>query len=738
MTGRLARACASRPWWVLGGWVLAVVASVVLIATFLGDALTNTAEVTTQTDSKRADQLVAERMGSGAAPSEVVVVRSQTLTATDPAFQDQLQRLRQQALATGVLDQAAVARVEDLPVSPDRHAVLLPLPMRSDDIEPLVEVVRAAGGQGGFHVEITGERTADRDFEELSGQDLRQGELLFGLPAAIVVLLLVFGSLLAGLVPLLLAIVSIVVAVALASLAGQGFALSVFVVNMITGMGLALGIDYSLFVLSRFREERAQGREVLDAVGAAGATASRAVLFSGLAFVLAMIGMVLVPDTILRSLAAGAILVGVASVAAAVTLLPALLALLGDRVNALRLPIVGRGLGRGGGVEGRFWSRVVQAVVARPVGSLVLSAGLLLALVVPVLELDRGFAGVSTLPERFPSKQGLLALEASFPGATTEPAKVVVHGQVRSPEVQAAIERLRQGLDGRNPFGPATLQDNDAGDLAVLAVPVGADAESAEAVGAVRQLREELIPAAFAGVDAQVLVAGDTAENLDYFAVIGFWLPLVFVFVLGLSFVLLVLAFRTVVVPAVAIMLNLLSVGAAYGLLVLVFQHGYGASLLGVQRVDAVEAWVPLFLFSVLFGLSMDYQVFLLSRIHERYGQVADPRGAVVFGVGSTARIITGAALIIVVVFCGFAVGELAMFQQMGFGVAVSLLLDATIVRSVLMPATLAILGDRAWWLPRWLGWLPRLTIEPPGTRQATAAPAPSSEPGREAGVSST
>jgi putative drug exporter of the RND superfamily len=741
VTGRLARACASRPWRVLGGWVLAVVVSVVLIATFLGEALTSTAEVTTQTDSKRADALLAARMGSGSQPSEVVVVRSGSLTAEDPAFQAQLRRLRQEALATGLLDQAAVARVgeADLPVSPDRHAVLLPLPLRTDadDGEPLVELVGAADGRGGFDVEIVGEATADRDFEELSGQDLREGELLFGLPAALVVLLLVFGSLLAGLVPLLLAVVSIVVALALAALVGQSVALSVFVVNMITGMGLALGIDYALFVLSRFREERAGGRDKLDAIGTAGATASRAVLCSGLAFALAMTGMVLVPDTILRSLAVGAILVGVVSVVAALTLLPALLGLLGDRVNALRLPIVGRSLGRPTSVEGRWWSRVVTAVVRRPVLGLVVSAGLLVALAVPVLDLERGFAGVSTLPDRFPSKQGLIALEASFPGATTEPARVVIDGQVDAPPVKAAIDRLRRDLGGRSRFGPATLEEDDAGDLAVLSVPVGADAESAQAYAAVRQLRDELIPSTFAGVDAAVLVTGDTAENLDYFAVIERWLPLVLAFVLGLSFVLLVLAFRSIVVPAVAIGLNLLSVGAAYGLLVLVFQRGYGADLLGLQQVEAVEAWVPLFLFAVLFGLSMDYQVFLLSRIHERYRQTDDPRGAVVVGVGSTARIITGAALIIVVVFCGFAAGDLVMFQQMGVGVAVALLLDATVVRSVLLPATLAILGDRAWWLPRWLGWLPRLTVEPPAASPATPAPARSSQPETQAGFPS-
>jgi RND superfamily putative drug exporter len=558
--------------------------SVVLIGTFLGAALTNTAEVMTQTDSKRADQLLTERMERGPQPTEVMVVRSPTLTTSDPAFQDQVQRLHQAALATGVLDQAAMARVEDLPVSPDHHAVLVPLSLRGDDVEPVVELVDAADGQGGFDVELIGEATADRDFQELADQDLRQGELLFGLPAAMVVLLLVFGSLVAGLVPLGLAIVSILVAVALAALVGQGFALSVFVVNMVTGMGLALGIDYSLFVLSRYREERAHGRQVADAIGASGATASRAVLFSGLAFALAMGGMVLVPDTILRSLAVGAILVGVVSVAAALTLLPALLGLLGDRVNALRLPIVGRSLGHGGGLERGFWSRVVQAVVHRPVASLVISAGLLLALAVPVLDLQRGVAGVSTLPDRFPSKQGLLALEASFPGATTEPARVVIDGQVTAPQVKAAIDRLRRDLDGRSPFGPATLEANDAVDLAVLSVPVGADAQSAQAYSAVRQLRQELIPIAFAGIDAQVLVTGDTAENLDYFAVVGRWLPLVFAFVLGLSFLLLVLAFRTVVVAAVAIGLNLLSVGAAYGLLVGVFQQGWAPTFSAWSR----------------------------------------------------------------------------------------------------------------------------------------------------------
>jgi RND superfamily putative drug exporter len=245
-----------------------------------------------------------------------------------------------------------------------------------------------------------------------------------------------------------------------------------------------------------------------------------------------------------------------------------------------------------------------------------------------------------------------------------------------------------------------------------VSVPIRGDVNSAEAYDAVRDLRSELVPAAFAGTDAEVLVTGETAEGVDYFALLDRWLPIVFTFVLGLSFVLLTLAFRSVVVPAVAIVLNLLSVGAAYGLLVLVFQEGVGADLLGFRQVDAIEAWVPLFLFSVLFGLSMDYQVFLLSRIREHYRRTGSNDAAVAFGISSTARLITGAALIIIAVFAGFAAGELVMFQQMGFGVAVALLVDATLIRSVLVPAAMTLLGERNWYLPRALGSLPHVEVE--------------------------
>jgi RND superfamily putative drug exporter len=479
---------------------------------------------------------------------------------------------------------------------------------------------------------------------------------------------------------------------------------------MLTGMGLALGIDYSLFVISRFREERAQGREHFAAIDVVSTTASRAVVFSGLAFVLAMFGMVLVPDTILRSLAAGAILVGIVSVLAAMSLLPALLGLIGDRVNALRIPLIGRSAQAGTAAEGRMWSRIVRGVMRRPALTASLSVSFLLALSIPVLSLDLGFSGVRATPDRLTTKQGFIALERSFGVGTLDSIEVVVDGDLSSPAVRGAMSstgaRLAAGDFQRREV--ALLPEQR---IAVIsALPTG-DSRDEKTYEAVRELRS-FVHEEFEGTGARALVTGETAESLDYFALVRHWLPIVFTFVLGSSFILLMIAFRSIVVPAKAIVLNLLSVGAAYGLLVLVFQEGIGNELFGFQQVDAIEAWVPLFLFSVLFGLSMDYHVFLLSRIRERFLLTGDNDESVAHGVASTARLITGAALIIVAVFVGFARGDLVMFQQMGFGVAVSLLIDATLIRSVLLPASMKLLGNANWYLPSWLRRLPDLHVE--------------------------
>jgi RND superfamily putative drug exporter len=419
--------------------------------------------------------------------------------------------------------------------------------------------------------------------------------------------------------------------------------------------------------------------------------------------------MLIVPNSIMRSLAVGAIVVGAVSVVAATTLLPALLGLIGDGVDRLRIPLVGRR--SAGNPEGRFWGAVVHAVLRRPGVSLALSVAVLLAAASPIFGMSIGTSGASALPDRFESRQGYAALQQSFPGATASPVQVVADNAGSNPAVSKAFDELRSRLAANPRFGPGRISRAPDG-AEMLTVPVKGDESGKRAIAAVRELRSTTVPTAFAQTDANPLVGGRTSENIDYIDSATDPAPIVIALVLGLTLVLLTTVFRSLVVAALTVVLNLLSVGAAYGLIVLVFQHGVGAGLFGFTQSDTIEAWVPLFLFSVLFGLSMDYQVFLLSRIKERYDQVGETTKAVTFGVASTARIITGAALIIVAVFTGFARGELIMFQQMGFGVAVALLLDATIVRSVLLPSAMRLLGRWNWYLPSWLRWLPRLEIE--------------------------
>ena len=715
MTERLARACSRRPWLVVGLWLIVIIASFGVVALFL--AFEGEAEVTRQTETKQAERILSEGFPqeavSGQAISEVVVVRSEDGDVAAAATRARVAALADELRATGATRVVTYADEPRL-VSQDGDATVLLVAFGrdgEDDVDGVVDAVQRLDDEPGYAAAVTGSLTADADEDEASLEDLKKGELFFGAPVALVIVLLVFGAVVAGLIPLMLAIVSILVALALVALLALAYDMSVFTQNMLIGMGLALGIDYSLFILSRYREERLDGREKLDAIATAGATASRAVLFSGIAFVLAMLGLLLVPSTIFRSLAAGAILVGIVSVVAALTLLPALLALFGDRVNALRIPFFGRAAERAGR-EGRFWGAIVHSVMRRPVLSLVLAAGLLIALAAPVLALDTGTSGAATLPDRFESKQGYLLLREEFPKESTEPVEIAVAGDVETAAVKAAVARLEDELASRSIFGEPVVETNEAATVARVTVPIAGNPDSESAIDAVRDLRSDVVPRAFAGVDAQVYVGGDTAEELDYHDTVNFSLPLVLLFVLGLSFVLLTTAFRSIVVPATAIVMNLLSVGAAYGLLVLVFQEGVANELLGLREAETIDAWVPLFLFAILFGLSMDYQVFLLSRIRERYSQTGDNDAAIVFGVGSTARLITGAALIIIAVFWGFAMGDTIAFQQMGFGVAVALLIDATIVRSVLVPATMKLLGERNWYLPSWLAWLPDVRVE--------------------------
>jgi RND superfamily putative drug exporter len=370
------------------------------------------------------------------------------------------------------------------------------------------------------------------------------------------------------------------------------------------------------------------------------------------------------------------------------TLLPAVLSLLGDRIEKGSLA---RLLPKRGSGTSSFWTRSVRAVMRRPGISLVATAGLLIVAAVPYFSISTGAAGVSTLPTSLASRQGFEVLAQKFSVGQIAPAHVAVTDP-------AEAKRIVGLIAGDPRYGTPTLTGT------VLDVPVNADATSPEAVAAVRHLR----------ILTDAPIGGQTAQNVDYFDIVDQYLPIVVAIVLGLSFLVLLVAFRSIVVPFVAIAMNLLSVGAAYGLLVLVTQQGHGAGLLGFTQVDTIEAWVPLFLFSVLFGLSMDYHVFLLSRIREHWLATGDVDASIEHGIVSSARLITGAALIMVAVFGGFAMGDLVMFQQMGFGLAVAVLVDATLVRTILVPATMKLLGRWNWYLPSFLHWLPNVSVEGP------------------------
>ena len=721
----LARASSRHPWRTVTIWVVLLAASISLVAGGLfGDALTNAVDFTNEPEAKQAAQLIEERLRGEEPDSELILITSDDATIEDPAFAEYVGAVQQEVQAIGpdVVQSVGSYLTEDGPVSESGQTVLLPVLMTetdedllSDDAKLVEEAVASVETPEGFETHVAGPATLFNDFQEIIEEDIQKGESI-GVIVALIVLVVVLGAVVAGIIPIILAAFSIAIAMGLTALAGTAFDFSFFVQNMITMIGLAVGIDYSLFIVARYREERLHGRDKLAAIGRAGGTANRAVFFSGMTVVLALLGLLIVPNTIFRSLAAGAIFVVLVAVAASMTLLPATLALLGDRINKLR---VRKNAGRVEAGTG-FWDRMTRRVMRRPVLSLVLGAGLMIVLALPYLSIHTGTSGVSTLPDDIDSKRAFELLEENFAGGLTDPAQVVIDGEIASPDVQSSVEELTAIVSEDQRFAPANpLEVNEAGDLAVLAIPFRGDIFEDASIDALRDLRAEYIPTAFSGADAEVLVAGETARNVDFFDQTDTYTPIVFAFVLGLSFLLLTVVFRSVVLPVKAILMNLLSVGAAYGMVVMFFQEGVGpafvkdiASALNFIQVESIEAWLPLFLFAVLFGLSMDYHVFLLTRIRERYDLTGDNGEAVAYGLRTTAGIITGAALIMVAVFAGFAAGRLAPLQQMGFGLAVAVFLDATVVRTVLVPSAMKLLGNANWYLPRWLEWLPKLDVE--------------------------
>ena len=762
-TERLGRRAARHPKRTLAIW-LAVAVFAAIVSSLWVDVLVVTDDFVTTPESKQVERLVAERLPGAAADTEIVVVSSteHRIGDADGAFERRVAELagRIEAIGpehvTNVLSIAGGAGASAVPSTgaqadpdagdaaseePISDAAALAEALVSDDgdatillvtlagsaseadvhTEPLYDLVRAEDGREGFAVAMTGDGTWAIEARDLAASDLRRGELI-GVPMAMIILVLVFGAVVAALVPLALAAVAIAVATALTILMGVWFDVSIFATNIITMMGLAVGIDYSLLIVSRFREERRAGRGLDDAVGRSAATASRAVFFSGGIVVLALTGMLIVPYSIFTSLGAGSIFVVIAAVVAALTLLPAVLRLLGDRVDRLRVPVPGRRRDAGTNQPDGVWTRAARAMMRRPLIALVAGCGALLILTIPLLDMKTGIPGVREFPDSASAKRAFVVLEREFSAGLSAPILVTIEGDLTDPAIAKRLEQLQAlaGTDER--FELVGFETAETGDLAVIKLAVDADSTSEEAMEAVHYLREEAVPLLEAMAPVDVLVGGVPGLYTDAIDIIDVFTPWVIGVVLALSFVLLLVAFRSLVIAVQAILMNLLSVGAAYGLVTLVFQQGYGVDLLGFTQVERILAWLPLMMFCVLFGLSMDYHIFLLSRIRERYDETGDTREAVIFGVGSTAGIITGAAAIMVAVFAGVAMGDMAMFQQLGFGLAVAIAIDATIVRTVIVPTAMTLLGRWSWYLPKWLEWLPRVRVD-------AAEPSPSAAP---------
>lgn len=758
--GGLTSASARRPWLVVAAWIVTFVVAIGLVGS-VGLITTNDFSFTNNPEAQAGMRILEDAKLIASDPTnETVILQSETATVDDPAFQEQATKVVD-GLRTmdGVVKPESVVSYYELVANPqtaelaaglvseDRKTILIPVTM-AGDIDEATEnahgfhdALDALAGEG-FDLNSVGFVSIGAESAEISEADIAQGESI-GLLAALVILVVVFAALVAAGLPLILGVVSIVTAMGITALLSQVFDLSFFITSMITMIGLAVGIDYALFVVERYREERRHGRPKIDAIAVTGGTASKAVAFSGMTVMLALVGMFLFPASIFRSLALGSIVVVIVAVVATLTLIPALLSLLGDKIDWPRKPKydefarahAGENEYDASHVYGGFWGRITKLVMSRPVVSVVASVAVLVAMAIPYFDIHTGFAGVETMPPDSDSRRGFEVLNNEFSAGEISPVQFAIVGTKE--ETAAAVESLRTTLsaetisDGKGGTMPAFLPIpsgewgtwSEDGQVGLLEVTLTVVANDDRATAEIERLREDVVPAAFADTDARVYVTGDTSFNKDFFDIANQYAPIVIGFVLALSFLLLLLVFRSVVVSAKAILMNLLSVGAAYGLLVLVFQKGIGNDVLGLQQTPTIEAWIPVMLFCILFGLSMDYHVFLLSRIREHYDLSGKNMESVAVGLHATAKIITGAALIMVAVFGGFAMGRLVMLQQMGFGLGVAVLLDATIVRSILVPSAMALLGDRNWYLPKWLEWLPDLRIE--GAPAHVTAPKP-------------
>src|SRR4051794_2976952 len=649
---------------------------------------------------------------------EVVSLQSQNLTVKDPAFraaiQDVTGRLSEQKYVSHVKSPLTGASA----VADGGHAALVDFRIAGDTtqattrVDPILATVAAAQARHpGLEIRQFGGASAGKAINQVINDDLaKAGEL--SLPVTLIILIVTFGTLVAAGLPLLIGITAVMAALGLVSIASSVLPVDSNLPAVVLLIGLAVGVDYSLFYLRREREERAAGRSERSALEHAAATSGRAVLISGVTVMVAMAGMLISGDKSFISFAEGAIVVVAIAVFASLTVLPAMLSWLGDRIEKGRVPLIGRRRRPAG--QSRFWTALISRVMQRPALSALLAGGLLVALAIPALQMKIVTSGVDQLPQNLPIIVTYDKVKAIFPSEGVV-ATVVVQGKdVRANPIASGITAMRKAVGASKAFSPGEkISYSTDGTLAQVDLPTPGSGNDPPSIHALNVLRDEIIPATIGRTaGATVNVTGDAASSKDYADQLKSRLPLIFAFVLGLAFVLMLVTFRSIVIPIKAIILNLLSVGAAYGVLVLVFQQGHGESLLGFESNGGVGNWLPPFLFLVLFRLSVDYHPFLLSPLpplHER-GMTTDE--AVERGISTTAGTVTSAAAVMIGVFAVFMTLTFLDFKEMGLGLAAAVLIDATVIRGVLLPASMKLLGDWNWYLPRWLEWLPRVGAE--------------------------
>jgi uncharacterized membrane protein YdfJ with MMPL/SSD domain len=722
-------------------WLVLVVVAIA-VGRIAGTHKLSDAEYATG-EAARAEQILAGA-GFNTPASEAVIVRSPRLIATAPAFAARVQAVlaklqtmpQVKNLRTGLVGQ----------FSSDGHAQLIQFDLKGKSdtaykrVKPLLEAV--AGLQranSGFTIAEFGQASATKEYNDTIGRDFASAERLT-VPITFLILLFAFGAFVAAGIPVLLAFSAVLGSVGIAQVASHFAHASDATNSIILLMGMAVGVDYSLFYLKREREERAAGHRGHEGLFRAAATSGQAVLISGLTVLIAMAGMLFAGSKIFTSIGIGTMIVVFVSLVGSLTVLPALLGKLGDRVERgvrqviaatlLHVPPF-RGQPRplvwlrdkptalrklkGDRQESRAWAFVLRRSMRHPVLAVALSAGMLIVLAVPLLSIQTKLPSFTDLPKNLKIVKTYDTIQTSFPGSE-DPAHLVVKGaDVTTPQFKAVYEAAKRRAVATGVIHePIQLFVNRAHTVARIDFPLAGKGQDATAVQALETLRTKVIPPALAALPpgTQAAVTGSTAGTHDFNQTMKRHAPYVFAFVLGLAFVLLLLTFRSIVVPIKAILLNLLSVGAAYGVLVWIFQEGHLQGLLGFRSNHAVVTWLPFFLFTVLFGLSMDYHVFILSRVKELVDRGVPTDEAVARGIRTTASTVTAAAAVMVAVFAIFASLSAIMIKQMGVGLAVAVLLDATVIRGVLLPAAMKLLGEWNWYLPRWLEWLPRLNVD--------------------------